>query len=209
LKDVDVTRTAALHRQSLPDSFFARLGGRFLQTYHRTYAHSPHAVALVSVDGALITGFLLGVSSPVAHGNYVLRTWGLRMALFGIVAMCRRPDLLVLFVRTRARRYARGLYRRWQTRPVPTAQPEAVVAVLSHLAVDPEVRRSGAGRLLVEHFRSELTARDVSSLQLLTAPHGAGAEFYRRLHFIEQGTITGADGARWLRFSAPSGSAQP
>ena len=217
MREQDLRQSAAIHHGELDDSFFARLGPRFLQAYHRTYVTSPHAVALVVVTGGRVQGFLVGVLAPTAHGAYVLRTWGVRLAVVGGMALLVRPRELVLFLRTRLGRYARGLWRRRrgaagtsapaqggtsapaQAGISPPAQPETS-AVLSHLAVCRSAQGSGAGAALVARFAQEVRAASVSSIVLLTAVDGPGAGFYRRLGYTEQGNVVGGDGQTWLRF---------
>ncbi|MGI8536200.1 MAG: GNAT family N-acetyltransferase [Mycobacteriales bacterium] len=203
MREQDLTECADLHRRELPESFFARLGSRFLRAYHRTFMASPHAVALVVGSAGRTEGFLLGVLSPALHGAYVLRTWGLRLALVGSAALLVRPRELALFLRTRLPRYARGLWRRRHRHRSPadpatgSGGPEAV---LTHIAVQPSVRRGGAGSTLVEGFHREVRRAEIASVVLLTEVDGPGAGFYRRLGYDEEGEVTGADGQPWLRY---------
>lgn len=197
----DATKTAALHAQALPDSFFAQLGARFLRTYHCSYADSPHAVALVSVGGGQVDGFLLGVLAPAEHGAYVLRRWGARLATRAVLALLLRPRLLVVFLRTRLGRYARGLWRRRRpTASTAAAGPAGTWAVLSHVAVDSERRGSGAGAALVHVLHDRVRSVGAAGAVLLTAVDGPGAAFYRRLGYQHEGEVVGADGQQWLRF---------
>lgn len=198
----DLSECANLHRRELPDSFFARLGKRLLRSYHRTFVASPHAVAMVAVSAGRTEGFLLGVLKPTPHGAYVLRTWGLRLALVGSAALLVRPRELALFLRTRLPRYARGLWRRGRRQSPPDAAPDQVgrEAVLAHIAVQPSVRRGGAGSALVEAFHREVRRAEIASVVLLTAVDGPGAGFYKRLGYDLEGTVKGADGQPWLRY---------
>ena len=209
MREQDLRQSAAIHHGELDDSFFARLGPRFLQAYHRTYVTSPHAVALVVVTGGRVQGFLVGVLAPTAHGAYVLRTWGVRLAVVGGMALLVRPRELVLFLRTRLGRYARGLWRRRRTAAGTSAPAQGgtsapaqagTSAVLSHLAVVRSAQGSGTGAALVARFTQEVRAASVSSIVLLTAVDGPGAGFYRRLGYTETGNVVGGDGQTWLRF---------
>lgn len=200
LVDADAPATAALHAQALPGSFFVDLGPRFLRAYHRSFADSPYAVALVASRGSDVEGFLLGVLSPAQHGAYVLRTWGARLAVRAALALLVRPRLLAVFLRTRLLRYARGLWRR--VRPVaasPSPGAAGAWAVLSHVAVDGARRGSGAGAALVGVLHDRVTAAGATGVVLLTSLDGGGPAFYRRLGYDEQGQVTGADGQPWLR----------
>jgi len=193
--------TAALHARSLPDGFFARLGHRFLRGYHRTFVDSPHAVALgVSADGE-VQGFLLSVLAPGPHGTYVLRRWGLALAVRGALALCRRPRVLVFFARTRAGRYARALWRRRTDRAgQPRSAPAGEWAVLSHVAVDDRVRHGGRGAALVQALHDRATAAGAAGVVLVTDPDGPGPGFYRRLGYDDEQVVRGSDGRQWIRF---------
>lgn len=193
--------TAALHERSLPDGFFARLGQRFLRSYHRTFIDSPHAVALgASADGEL-EGFLLAVLAPGPHGRYVLRRWGAVLGMRGVLALCSRPRVLVLFLRTRAVRYARALWRRRRAQAEQhQSAPAGALAVLSHVAVSDRVRRGGRGATLVQALHARAAADGVAGVVLVTDPHGPGPGFYRRLGYDEEGVSVDSDGQQWMRF---------
>lgn len=202
MRERDLAECADLHRRELPDSFFARLGTRFLRSYHRTFLASPHAVALVAVSAGHPEGFLLGMLAPASHGGYVVRTWGLRLALVGGAALLVRPRELALFLRTRLPRYARGLWRRGRGKPPPGAAPGQIEreAVLAHLAVRPADRHAGAGSALVEGYHREVRRAGIARVVLLTVVDGPGAGFYDRLGYAEDGKVLGADGQHWLRY---------
>lgn len=202
LRDTDVAVTAALHRRALPHGFFPRLGTRFLRSYHRTFADSPHALALVSADDAdRPYGFLLAVLDTRAHGTYVVRRWGPRLAARAGLALLLRPHVLWVFVRTRLARYARGLQRRRRaSAAAPAGGPAADWAVLSHVAVVDSARGSGAGAALVRALHERAAASGATGIVLVTAADSAAAGFYRHLGYESDGRVVGVDGDAWLRF---------
>lgn len=181
----DVRRTAQLHADALPPSFFSRLGPWFLRAYHETYVSSPFAVAIVTTDASGVTGFLVGPWAARDHGAWTVRHRGVRLALLAGLAMLRRPGLARWFARTRVRRYARGIARRLGHRGTGAAGVAGGQhAVLSHTAVDARRRGSGAGTLLVRAFVDETARRGAPTVELVTAAGDAGAAgFYDRLGF--------------------------
>ena len=195
LTEPDAARTAVLHVRELPHGFFPQLGPRFLRVYHRSFIDSPHAVAYVAVSNGGLEGFLVAVLDPAAHGAHVLRRWGLRLAVQAALALLTRPRILVVFLRTRVVRYARGLWRRKQGR---VAEGQAATsgrwAVLSHVAVDGSSRGSGAGAELVKRLHEDVTAAGAAGVVLLTAADGPGPGFYLRLGYEDEGDVVGADG---------------
>ncbi len=201
LTESHLSATAALHERSLPDGFFASLGQRFLRCYHRTFIDSPHAVALGASAHGELEGFLLAVLAPGPHGTYVVRRWGLTLGMHGVLALASRPQVLLLFLRTRAVRYARALWRRRRAQVAqPQSAPDPESAVLSHVAVDDGVRRGGRGATLVQALHARAADVGVAGVVLVTDPHGPGPGFYRRLGYDEEGIAVDSDGRQWMRF---------
>lgn len=191
-----------IHRQALPGGFFARLGSRFLAAYLATYQASPHAVALVALDGDRVCGFLVGSTGAAAHARWVLRQRGARLVLIGVVALALRPRLLVHFARTRLGRYVRGLFRRLRPgggAPVATAGP-GDPAVLAHVAVRPEARGLGLGNLLLQRFIDESRRAGAQTVELVTRTGGGAESFYLRAGFDEVGRRVDADGVPWTSY---------
>ena len=199
----DLAATALLHLESLPDGFFAELGPRFLREYHRAFVSSPYAVALAAKKHDTVDGFLLAVLEPAAHGRHVVRHSGARLAAFGVLALLARPRVLALFLRTRLARYARGVWRRAGRSPAPRGTPDSGWTVLSHVAVSPGSRGSGAGASLVRELHRRALAWPSAGVVLLTDPDGPGPRFYAKLGYDSDGAVVGADGRRWLRFRHP------
>lgn len=200
LRDGETRDSAALHARLLRKGFFARLGIQYLRCYHRTYVASPHAVALAATADDQLEGFLLAVLRPGPHGAYVLRRWGPELAARGAVALLARPAVLLLFVRTRALRYARGLWRRSRAAAAPPSQADGLWAVLSHVAVDDARQGAGVGAALVDALHDRVRADGGTGVVLLTDPYGPAPGFYRRLGYDEEGPVAGADRQQWLRF---------
>lgn len=202
----EVADSAALHVRELPGGFFPALGQRFLRRYHQSFVDSPYAVAYAAHGQGRLDGFLLGVLDPRQHGAYVLRHRGLQLGLAALLALLVRPRMLVLFLRTRLRRYARGLWRRAAPRRSSPGGSSAGIsaagagAVLSHVAVRHDCRGTGAGAALVARLHEDARAAGCSAVVLLTSDDGPGPGFYRRLGYADEGTVVGADGHPWRRF---------
>ena len=193
----DLEFCAALHAETLPHGFFVRLGPRFLRSYYATFLESPHAVALAASisPGAQPIGALVGILDPRAHARWVLRHRGPALALRGALAMVLHPGTALRFLRTRLGRYARA-WRQHRGEPAPRASGGAP-AVLSHVAVLPGGRGTGAGRVLVSAFEARARAAGVARAVLTTLepPRGAGA-FYEALGWQYASSTRTADGQR-------------
>lgn len=199
----DLPEVARLHEESLEAGFFGRLGRRFLARYYETFMASPYAVAFAVEDPPV--AMLVGTTHNALHYRWVVRHRGLHLAVSGSLALLRRPRLLLGFLKTRLRRYLRGIRR--VARPPGTQQqaeqpamPEQV-AVLSHVAVSAQARRRGLGARLVEAFVSAARLAGADRALLVTLEDSSGAEdFYLSLGWDPVGSKVDDDGKRFKLF---------
>ena len=204
----DLAFAADLHGRCLPHGLFPRLGRRFLRRYYSTFVRSPWAVGLVAEADGRPIGLLVGTIDNLAHYRFVTRKCWAPLMSAGIASLAVRPGVAWWFLRTRCRRYARGLARLagWSHGGKgPTMAPSGSVVregVLSHAMVEEDARGSGAGAELVSTFVASARRRGTTRLRLLTHPSDGAAEFYGRLGWMVAGEHTGFDGTTWteLRF---------
>lgn len=195
----DLDFCAALHAQTLPHGFFAQLGHRFLRAYLATFVASPHAVALLVTAHDVPVGMVVGVLRPNAHGRWVVRRHGVRLALLGGMALACRPRLALRFFRTRVAKYRSVWARR---RMPPLNEARAQPAVLSHIAVAPGAQRARLGGQLVEAFVEAARAAASTRVVLTTlADENGAAGFYRRHGWVEETPRRGLDGQSMIGFS--------
>ncbi|MDP9395263.1 MAG: GNAT family N-acetyltransferase [Actinomycetota bacterium] len=205
---------ARLHAHHFPHGFLARAGHGVLRAWYDAARTSPAAVTLVAATAEGPVGYLFGTSDDAGHRAHVVRRCGPRLAAALVAGLAVRPALLATFLRTRLCRYAaRAAHAARGARPATTGR--GATATLHHIAVDPEVRSSGAGKSLVTAYEAELRRRGVSTARLVTlaGPAGAGP-FYARLGWTRTGETTGRDERRfevWCRdlsaTAAPSATA--
>lgn len=198
----DVAEIAALHGSELRYGLFPRLGTRFLRNYHSAILESPDAVSLVVCDERGLAGFLVGSFDHYRHQHWMLRRRGLRLMVAGTVGLLTRPRTFVLFARTRLVRYLRRLRRALGTSPAAPSKAAAAqrLGVLLHVAVAPERRGAGLGRLLTARFVADARERGVDELQLVTSDDDAAA-FYRRLGWEGRQTRRDTDGTTVTTFA--------
>lgn len=208
----DLSITAAAHARLLPHGLFPRLGPRYMQRWHATFLDSPHGVALVAHNcsagsqGRPVAGFLVGSTHQARHVDRVVARHRGDLARAGALALARRPLLGVHFVRTRSRTYARRLLgrRRPHRSRAPAAGPGTVsgvradsqqVAVITAVAVEPDVRGSGIGAQLVAVFLDLARASGAPVAELVTYTGTGGASaFYERLGWVAVREHTTLDG---------------
>ncbi|MDA2813440.1 GNAT family N-acetyltransferase [Nocardiopsis sp. RSe5-2] len=213
----DVPTVVRLHRANLPSGFFVELGDRFLGRYYRSFLTSPAAVALVAESGGAAAGFLVGSTDEAAHHRHLMRFSRWDLARAGLASLLVRPELTARFMRTRARRYLRGMRRSPGPGPAGsgrnadggggtgggegTGGAPLRTGVLSHIAVDSGVRRSGVGAVLVGGFTGIARVHGVERLRLYTGHDNQAAQrFYRRLGWEEQPVQHDIDGVPWTPF---------
>ena len=196
----DLSFAAGLQERSLRHGLFPALGRRFLVHYLETYMRSSAGVALIAECAGRPAGFLVGVLDEPAHYRQVIRRRGTRLAASGLAALVARPRVAWWFWRTRACRYVLGLRRlaRGRTAELANQRP---AAVLSHVAVLPDLRGTGIGSDLVESFSDAARAASVAAITLTTRAGTEGAgDFYLRLGWRRMDGFVDADGLSWDRF---------
>lgn len=84
LRTKDELTLAQLHALELPTEFISGLGPGFLNRYHRAFAQSPYATALVAADSRTDepVGALFGTFDNSAHSAYLVRHHGPALAGF-------------------------------------------------------------------------------------------------------------------------------
>lgn len=179
----DLEFCTALHARTLDHGFFVGLGPQFLRSYDATFLDSPHATALVATLGGHPVGALTGVLDTGAHRRWLVRHRGPRLAFGAVGALLTRPRPALQFVRTRISRYARSWWRHRAGAPAASAaEGGELVAVLSHIAVLPGARKTGAGSRLTEAFVDAARRSGAERVALVTMEGEDGAgPFYAKL----------------------------
>lgn len=225
----DLSATAVAHARLLPHGLFPRLGPRYMQRWHATFLDSPHGVALVAHDPSgssrdqPVVGFLVGSTHQIRHVDGVVARHRGALASAGALALLRRPLLLVHFVRTRSRTYARRLLgrRRPHRSPAPSTASRTAnsvgahseqVAVITAVAVEPDQRGSGTGSQLVAAFLDLARAAGAPVAELVTFTEAGGASaFYERLGWVAVREHITRDGevVRTFRYDLTSNGLRP
>jgi ribosomal protein S18 acetylase RimI-like enzyme len=185
------------HRLHFPHGFFARLGENFLREYYRGYLTGGSGIAWAIEFEGRLAGYLVGTTDPQRHRDHVIRRHGRRLTAQAALGLLRHPGLAGLFLRTRARRYARKLLaralrrRRTRTATRPTVTD---VAVLSHVVVAPSAQGLGLGSWIIDQFVSAAASSGCREVVLVTASGGRASAYYRRRGWTLVNTHTTPDG---------------
>ena len=208
LREGDAEFAATLHRDALPHGFFVALGMPFLRSYYGAFVNSPEAVALLASCDDAPAGILVGTVDDGAHYRFIVRRWWWRLLPWAFLGLVAHPSLATRFLRTRARRYARGFVRlaRRTTPAAPAgatrAEAPTPAGVLTHLAVTAQSRGAGVGAALVSAYVDEARSRGARRLRTVTLAdeQGAGA-FYERVGWQAGPERADLDGRLWSTYT--------
>lgn len=194
----DVAGVVTAHLLAFPEGFFAKLGRPFLTRYYETFLDAPFAVALMAEDDGRAVGYLVGTVHPQEHRRSLLRDHGFGLAFHGTVGLLVRPALLLRFMATRSKRYLFALVRS-AAPPATTAKTRS--AVLSHVVVVPQQRRTGTGRCLVNAFLDSAQRAGCTTACLVTLEGERGAaDFYTAMGWALVRKRQDSEGRRLLYF---------
>jgi GNAT superfamily N-acetyltransferase len=199
LTKADAAAVSALQKDVLDGEFIARCGSGFRRCYHRAWADSAGAIALVAqgVGGQMI-GVLLGAVNPAAHYRTMLRRHGLALGFWLLVGAVTDPRLALELLTTRLVRYARGVLRILVLRQ--PGQAGGAAGEVTHLMVRREAQREGAGTALLEAARNLGEQAGLDELMLVTSLDGGAQRFYEHLGWEPTGECVSRSGEKFLKY---------
>jgi ribosomal protein S18 acetylase RimI-like enzyme len=147
----DAGVSARLHASQIDEGFLAHLGPRFLRHLYRRVALSPSSFLLVAVRNGHVVGFLAGsMDLKDLYKQFALRD--------GIVAGVTSAPRLIMSWRRVLETLRHGSSKKDQN---------SQVSELLSVAVDPDCRGLGIGRLLVKEFLAETSRRNCGVAQVV------------------------------------------
>jgi ribosomal protein S18 acetylase RimI-like enzyme len=165
--DDDADAAAALHASEIADGFLTFLGPSFLRRLYRRVVRVPGSFLLVAEHAGKTVGFLAG--STDVRGLYRAFLWhdGPAVALSSVGRLLRSWNRVLETLRHGTAATADG-------------------AELLAIAVHPEARGRGVGRLLVEAFLAEVGRRGQPSAHVVVAAdNDTAVALYQRAGFRE------------------------
>jgi ribosomal protein S18 acetylase RimI-like enzyme len=183
----DAAAAAALHAGQIREGFLASLGPRFLGRLYRRVPRVPGSFLLVLEAEGRIVGFLAGsVDVGALYKTFVVRDGA--FVVFGCAA-----------------RLVRSPRRVFETLRHGTSE-DADEPELLAVALDPEARGLGGGRVLVEGFLTEIARRGRSTAHVVVASgNDRAVALYRRTGFdvVERFELHRGSESLLMRHSAP------
>jgi len=174
---------------AFPTFFLSFLGHAFLREFYGSFLSDPVGLGFVALsDDGRVLGVVVGPLNPSGYFKRLLKRRWWAFCLASVFAVLRRPTVLP------------RLFRAVVYRGESPAGP--VRALLSSIAVDPQVQGGGVGRLLVERWVAEVRAAGGTGCFLTTDADGNEAvnTFYRKLGWKLEGSYLTTEGRRMNRY---------
>lgn len=188
-KNTDTKKVVTIHLKAFPNFFLSILGPKFLSIFYSRICTHADGIAFVYQDNANVPiGFVVGSSNPRGFYSRLLKRDWYRFAVASIIPVLRNPSII--------RRLTRAfLY--------PTSNPIGNhVAGLFSLGVDPTLKRTGIGKILVKTFLNEAKKRGCSKVFLTTDSDNNDDvnRFYENLGFVVENQYLTAEGRKMNEF---------
>jgi ribosomal protein S18 acetylase RimI-like enzyme len=151
----DVSKIAEVHEKSFKDFFLTSLGKRFLETYYAASVKDDTSIGigLFDTDGNL-SGFATGTSqSANFHKALLLQNAFLFFRSLLCVSLSR-PNVLVRLVKNINKK--------------SNVIDDKQYAELLSIAILPNLKGSGYGKVLLEEFEKKVMIRNISKIALTT-----------------------------------------
>lgn len=152
----DIETVVATHLRAFQGFFLTMLGPRFLRRLYSAFLDEPTGILLVGEYGSAVRGFVAGTTNPQGFFRRLLARQGAGLALSAVPALLRNPH------RVGQRLLAAVTYRG----EPPATRPDA--ALLSSIAVDPDISGRGLAGELLEGFVTAAGRRGCQAVYLTT-----------------------------------------
>ncbi len=155
IKSSDIKTIVLIHIKAFPGFFLTFLGPRFLQEFYMSFIIDSTGRGFVATDySGRVYGVLVGTFTPSGYFKRLLMRRGWAFCVASVTALLRRPVLLP--------RLLRALFYRGNP-PSGNAR-----ALLSSIAVDPELQGNGVGQALMEVWLQEVKQQGIQGCYLST-----------------------------------------
>lgn len=185
--EADLEHMVAVHMAAFPGFFLTQLGAAFLHELYRGFIRDPKGICLVAERHDEVLGFLAGTNDPEGFFFCMLRRRWWRFSLASVPVLWRAPLSV-------GRRLISAIWYRGD-------RPESVLngALLSSIAVRPDLAGSGVGRALVAAFFEVVQGVGGEYVYLVTDRDGNDAtnKFYEKMGFEVESSFQKRPG-RWM-----------
>lgn len=190
INKIHISKVVDVHLQTFPNFFLTFLGPKFLREFYNSFSYDPTGIGFVAEDAE--TGDTLGVIvGPLVADGYFKRLLKRRwwaFCLASVAAVLKRPITI--------KRLYRALFYRGEAPPGPQR------ALLSSVAVSPQVQGHGIGQALVKRWVEEVQRRGGSGCYLTTDADNNEKvnSFYQKLSWKIESTYKTSEGRVMNRY---------
>lgn len=151
-----INQIVSLHINAFPNFFLTFLGPGFLKEFYTSFIYDDNGLGYVAIDteSKVVCGVVVGPVNPRGYFKRLLirRFWAFCLA--STKAILRKPSVI--------RRLFRAIFYRGDSPPGPTR------ALLSSIAVSPDVQGKGVGKALMKRWMEEAASRGARGCYLTT-----------------------------------------
>jgi len=186
----DLDAVVGIHMRAFRGFFLTTLGPRFLFELYRGFFSTPDGRLLVAEVDGKIGGFVAGTLAPRRFFRSLLAAHWWRFGTAALGAIIRRPhDVL-----------PRVLSAIWYRGEAPSQLPGA--ALLSSIAVNPDISGVGIGRMLINAYCEEASKKGVAFVYLTTDRdrNDSTNRFYRLHDFEIESELRRRNGRVMIRY---------
>ena len=181
----------AVHMKAFPSFFLTFLGPRFLKEFYQSFIEDSAGIGFVGHDASTgqVAGVVVGPLVPAGYFKRLLKRKWWAFCLASLTAVLKKPSVI--------RRLFRAVFYRGES-PASTEG----LALLSSIAVSPDVQAKGLGRLLVQAFLEEVKRRGGRGVFLTTdADNNEKVNlFYRKAGFSMESSYDTPEGRKMNRY---------
>lgn len=185
-----ISQIVDVHMKAFPNFFLTFLGPGFLKEFYNSFTYDSAGIGFVAVDGERndVLGVIVGPLVPDGYFKRLLKKRWYAFCLASVAAVLKRPTI--------TKRLFHALFYRGQAPPGPPR------ALLSSIAVTPEVQGRGVGRALVERWVRQVKRRGITGCYLATDANNNDKinNFYQKLGWKIESTYTTPEGRLMNRY---------
>ena len=185
-----VAQAVEIHLRAFPKFFLTSLGAPVLKHFYTAFVAQDDAIAFAAEDTLGRTvGVIVGTGKPAGFFRRMILRQGWAFVFSTVGALIRNPKIAGRLLRAFA-------YRGWE-------QPAGLsCALLSSIAVAPELQGTGVGRRLVAQWIGAVQERGIEGAYLTTDAHDneSANRFYRRIGWRLDATHVTPEGRLMHRY---------
>jgi ribosomal protein S18 acetylase RimI-like enzyme len=177
-----------VHIKAFPTFFLTFLGPRFLKEFYKSFVYDNAGVGFVAEDSGNIVGAIVGPLVPDGYFKRLLKKRWYAFCLASASAVLKRPGII--------KRLFRAVFYRGEAPSGPKR------ALLSSIAVSPDVQGRGVGQVLVKKWVEEIKRRGGTGCFLTTDAINNDKinNFYQKLGWKVESSYTTPEGRLMNRY---------